>query len=188
MDQKYYYVSRNQLDVGVKIWPFQYSATNCELLSFVKHVLSKDNLDILESLFYTDCYFDLQVRNAKRILPSALIEVIFEKVRSEEFKDKQSRWETVHLFDNLDNALNFRKKYRQDKGYIHTASIKSGIHFRGDMKFVNPGVDLAKDFSEELKLMRERAKSYWSGKITEKPVIEILVKGDVIVEQLMDSR
>lgn len=186
MEPKCFYVSKTQLTLGEKIWQFQYAKNNADLLYFVAVLLAKTNMAILESAYSIDWY--LSIRGIKQILPSVLIEIIFERVRGEEFKDKPNRLDSVHLFSNFDDASIFRKNYREDKGYIYTAKIINGILFRGDMEFVNPGIDLKKDFQEEVSLMAQRARDYWQGNLTKNPIIEILVKGDVIVDGLIDAK
>jgi len=173
---EYYYMSKEKLKNEEEIWPFQYGKNNADLLNLCDSFLLSNNLSLLEATY----------RDLNKILPSALIETIFENIRKKEFETKPHRLKSVHLFIKYVDVFNFRLRYRQDKGYIYKAKIVNGIQFEGDMELVTPGIG-PKSFQEELELLMQRAHDYWTGRKTAHPIVEKLVEGRVITAELINS-
>jgi hypothetical protein len=118
-----------------------------------------------------------------------VIEVVFEHVRSTEFKHRPSRWQTVHLFGNEADGVEFAMRYWQHRArpYIYEIVVRNpGAVFRADQVLLNEGANYLADPRVELEQMKERARKYWDEQRGRIPFIEVLAPaGDAEVRRLV---
>jgi hypothetical protein len=101
-----------------------------------------------------------------------LWEFIWEMIRSYEFPNMPSRMDSLFLFDNETNAIEFKKQYRDSYYQLVTINTLGGTVKSFDMNwFSNVPSDIP------LVEVKEYARNYWKQVKTEKPVMEILYQG-----------
>lgn len=101
-----------------------------------------------------------------------LWEFIWETVRNNEFPEMPSRTESLFLFDNLENAKDFKNRYRDTNYQIANVNLIDGTMESFDMNwFSNVPSNIP------LTEVQEYARNYWSQKQTDKPVVEVLFQG-----------
>ena len=101
-----------------------------------------------------------------------LWEFIWEMVRNLEFPDMPSRVESLFLFDSIENAMDFKNKFRDLNYQLVNINLLGGTKQSFDMNWfsnVPSNIPLAE--------VKEYARNYWRQVHTEKPVIEILYQG-----------
>ena len=121
-------------------------------------------------------------------LSRVLREIIFESVRIEKFKNRPSRLRCIYLIDNeslINNwfeylgtsptnstCYTFRPTSNKRFEFTNGAVIEESIH-KADAKFLEVDID-------NVKLVKEYADNYWSGKETDTPMFEVLFYGGLI--------
>ena len=99
-----------------------------------------------------------------------LREMEFENIRREQYANRPSRTRCIWLTDNLDQAVYWRKRLgKDDRTRIVRVEIDGTLH-QAD------GRHLCAD-SSSLPELRAAAQSYWEGKLSTNPEIEILLEG-----------
>jgi hypothetical protein len=105
---------------------------------------------------------------------SACSEMEFENIRREQYANRPSRTRCIWLTDNLDQAVYWRKRLgKDDRTRIVRVEIDGTLH-QAD------GRHLCAD-SSSLPELRAAAQSYWEGKLSTNPEIEILLEGAMTV-------
>lgn len=101
-----------------------------------------------------------------------LWEFIWEMIRSYEFPHMPSRMDSLFLFDNEANAIEFKKQYRDTYYQLVTINTLGGTAKSFDMNwFSNVPSDIP------LVEVKEYARNYWKQVKTGNPVMEILYQG-----------
>lgn len=101
-----------------------------------------------------------------------LWEFIWEMVRYSEFSNMPSRMDSVFLFDNQDNANEFKNKCRTPNYRIAKINLLEGSSQSFDMNWFSE-VPSDIPLSEVLVYVR----NYWTQKMTQNPIVEILFQG-----------
>lgn len=101
-----------------------------------------------------------------------LWEFIWEMVRNSEYPPMLSRMESLFLFDNLDNAKDFKTRYRDAKYQIANVSLVEGTMQSFDMNWFS-----AVPSDIPLSEAENYARNYWEQKLTDNPVVEVLFQG-----------
>jgi len=100
-------------------------------------------------------------------------EFIWEMVRNYEYPDKPSRMESVFLFEQIEDAKDFMNNYRDLNYQLANVILLEGNVQSFDMNWFSK-VPSNIPLSE----IEDYARNYWEQKMTEKPIIEILLKGN----------
>ncbi len=101
-----------------------------------------------------------------------LWEFIWEMTRNYEFPNMPSRMNSLFLFDNKENAIDFQKQYRDENYQLVDVDLLGDTMQSFDMNWfsnVPSNIPLSK--------VLEYARNYWSQNRTERPVIEVLYQG-----------
>ena len=101
-----------------------------------------------------------------------LWEFIWEMVRNNEFPQMPSRMESLFLFDNLDNAKDFKTRFRDENYQIANVNLIEGTTQSFDMNWFS-------DVPADITILEAQnyARNYWSQKRTPNPIIEVLFQG-----------
>lgn len=99
-------------------------------------------------------------------------EFIWEMVRNFEFPKMPSRMESVFLFENKKDALDFKSQYRDTE-----CNLVEVITFDGETKSFDMNWFSNVPSNISLSEVMEYARSYWQQKETDNPVKEILYQG-----------
>lgn len=102
-----------------------------------------------------------------------LWEFIWEMIRNYEFPNMPSRMDSLFLFDNKKNALDFKAQYRDENYHLVDVSLLDGTTQSFDMNWFS---EVPSDIP--LAEVEEYARNYWSQVHTQKPIIEILFQGN----------
>lgn len=144
-----------------------------------------NGIPFLETLLQADVMTSAKTRTGV-VLPSFLIEVIFEKVRAEDFPERPSRVGSVHLFRDVEAARRFNTQFRAGRAGIYEVRREAGDMFASFMDWVTPGIELQVPVTEQLDQMRARARGYWRGDAsTPADYPEALVTGRVVITRLV---
>ena len=101
-----------------------------------------------------------------------LWEFIWEMVRNNEFPEMPSRMESLFLFDNLENAKDFKNQYRDANYQIANVNLIEGAMQSFDMNWFS-NVPSNMPLTE----VQDYARNYWGQKQTDKPITEVLFQG-----------
>lgn len=99
-------------------------------------------------------------------------EFIWEMVRNFEFPEMPSRMESVFLFENKKDALDFKSQHRDTE-----CNLVEVITFDGETKSFDMNWFSNVPSNIPLSEVMEYARSYWQQKETDNPVKEILYQG-----------
>lgn len=105
----------------------------------------------------------------------------WEFVRRKVFPDKSSRLESIFAFDNIENAKNFVKEYREGNAVIAQVETENSVIERYDMQWITEVPE-----NSTMKETAEYAVVYWDGKLTSTPLFEILIKGQYKLSETND--
>ena len=94
-------------------------------------------------------------------------------IRNYEFPNMPSRMDSLFLFDNKKNALDFKAQYRDENYHLVDVSLLDGTTQSFDMNWFS---EVPSDIP--LAEVEEYARNYWSQVHTQKPIIEILFQGN----------
>ena len=101
-----------------------------------------------------------------------LWEFIWEMIRISEFPNMPSRMDSLFLFDNKENAMEFKAKFRNLDYQLVDVNLLGGSTKSFDMNwFSNVPCDIP------LSEVNEYARNYWKQAHTKNPVIEVLYQG-----------
>ncbi len=101
-----------------------------------------------------------------------LWEFIWEMVRNSEYPLMPSRMESLFLFESLENANEFKDRYRDINYQIANVNLLEGTMQSFDMKWFS---DVPCDVP--LSDVERYARNYWEQKLTPNPIIEVLFQG-----------
>lgn len=105
-----------------------------------------------------------------------MIECTFEYMRRLKFVHLPSRFESVFACKNIEDAIKLKENYRKTN-HAKIYKITSEISFEADMNFLKMGRCILSNFTI--------AEKYWSGKKSENPFNEILLKENVrVIEEI----
>ncbi len=95
------------------------------------------------------------------------VEDVLEETRPERYPSRNQ----LYVFENIQDAKKHWSKMTGGKLYEVLVENRHILH-RGDMSLV----DMAFRSRDTAEIVRQFARRYWSGEVTEKPVIELLVQ------------
>lgn len=101
-----------------------------------------------------------------------LWEFIWEMVRYNEYPQMPSRMEALFLFNSIDNAKDFKSRYRGAGYQIANVSLIGGASQSFDMNWFS---DVPSDIP--ISEAESYARNYWEQKQTDNPIIEVLFQG-----------
>lgn len=104
------------------------------------------------------------IQSFKRFHTETSTEQIFELYRQMYFPDKPSRFQSFFAFTSLEDATNFASKQRFFK--IYKVSIDHDNYHIGDMNLVK---------GETIIQCHKFALDYWSGRLSDNPIKEVLL-------------
>ena len=109
----------------------------------------------------------------------ALKEAALEIVRTEEFSSLPSRFDTMMVFLDMDQAKGFLSKNRPSGFWLYEVGISIEIaFFTGDMNMID-AVN-----GRRIEDFLDMARRYWSGVLTESPIMESILAAGTSVKVL----
>ena len=180
----FYHASRVALPPGTPVSGFQYYQNKRPDVDIVLPVLERGDLREIQMLYRR--FLEIDTARKLGVVHTLFIECVFEAVRRAEFPDRICRWGAVHACPSPIGALVFAQMYGS-RPFVYKVLLRSGRAFSGDMALVTPPILPAMPFEEELRGLENRARRYWRGEREEKAFLEVLLDGDVVVEELVQS-
>lgn len=168
----YYRVSKNVLEVGSIIWEVEIDPKRLEVLKIFINLFSENNQRELDRIFLNS---DLGM-DWYNLMKEAALEVI----RREKYTELPSRFENMMVFADLDDAINFRKRFCP-------AEIIYKLKYPSNAKFFTADMNMI-DIVGGSNPYRKMAENYWAAKMTDQPIKETIlgVKNKAVVtEKLM---
>lgn len=140
---------------------------NLKTIELIKPNVPEEFKETLLELFpnglsYHGVHYALQSSEEQHI--STSIEQIFELYRQMYFPDKPSRFQSFFAFTSLEDAINFTLDYPLAK--IYKVSIDHDNYHIGDMNLVK---------GETIIQCHKFALDYWSGRLSNEPLKEVLL-------------
>ncbi len=180
----FYYASRVALPPGSPVTGFQYYQNKRPDVDVVLPILERGDLQEIQALYQR--FLEIDLARKLGVVHTLFIECVFEAVRRAEFPNQICRWGAVHACPSPMGALAFAQWYGS-RPFVYRVLHRAGMAFSGDMALVNPPILPAMPFEEELLSLESRARRYWRGEMVEKGFPEVLLDGDVVVEELVQS-
>jgi hypothetical protein len=108
-----------------------------------------------------------------------LWEYIYEKVRDEKHWDKPKRSESLFLFENLNDCEYYITTHKGGGEIAIVEVLENRFLFKADMNLL----DLIPNYFTNNQA-EEVANRYWSGMISDKPIMEILFQGKCLIKPI----
>ena len=108
-----------------------------------------------------------------------LWEYIYEKVRDEKHRDKPKRSESLFLFENLNDCEYYITTHKGGGEIDIVEVLENRFLFKADMNLL----DLIPNYFTNNQA-EEVANRYWSGMISDKPIMEILFQGKCLIKPI----
>ena len=117
--------------------------------------------------------------NQRTALTMYLKEFVLETVRIAHFSHRPSRFESVFLFNRLNDAIEF--KTREQRFSLFRCEVNEGRLLALDMRLSGPMVHPLELIEKQLEELTERAPRYWNGDVTDHPAFEVLAVDATVV-------
>ena len=178
-----YHASKTPLETGTVLEARFIKAQHKYQFDVVEAALNEPEYPlILKTLLLSD----ISQNRGKAYLTFALKETVLERIRRREFPDRPSRYKSIFACPTKADAARFRELIRQgdDRPHLHACSLV-GDFFAGDLNYVARADPFA-PIKKQIDYMIERARLYWQGQKSDRPVIECLAEpGAVTVTSLV---
>ena len=168
---EFFHASTTQLEPGTVL----VSRFIREQLQFQFHAVASaidEGGPVLKSLLLSDYWH----QSGKPTLTFAVKEIILERIRAKDFPERPSRLTSVFLCPTKDDVHRFREEMRadNDRPYLYLCDVPEGTPlFQADIVFVRSVNPLA-PIDKQVEDLVERAESYWQGRQSGSPVMEVL--------------
>ena len=107
-------------------------------------------------------------------------ELVWENVRLAEFSEAPSRQRCIWLIESMDDVIN----------WVNRLGFKPNIYSIVRVRATGHALKVDSNYlvgdSEPLSTWFEKAHSYWSGKLTQTPLPEVLFEGRIEVDDIID--
>ena len=118
-------------------------------------------------------------------------ELTLEHIRALKFPDKPSRFQCLFASKTKDEALLWAKKHCTTENLFHIVEIESDVFYEFDASWLNSSIAQSQQIpftgpASSTAYYFDIANRYWSGKLTNKPEIEVLLPYPIKVIKIED--